>query len=200
MKIRIRKPEPLSAGGAVHLLSSREGTLDDLRQLAASGRLHAILDACDTPAVPEKCAELGSERAVSLYRGSAEEMYWAIAPYLVVVDEEVLGWITRELWEEPWGIFAVADADLETMRRHFRRFLLVHAPDGEQWYFRFYDPRVLPVFLSSCTEAEQREMFGPLESYGIPQPDAPVVTLLSRTRRREAVRTIRIPGRRPEAS
>ena len=143
-------------------------SLNDLREIAVSRRLYAVLDACDAPEVPAKCAGLGEERAVSLYRGSAEEMYWAIAPYLAIVDEVLLDWIVAELWEEPWGIFAVSDTDLETLQRHFRRFLVVQSPDGEQWYFRYYDPRVLPTFLGACTQTEIDEIFGPVEAFAAP--------------------------------
>ncbi|HEX2210575.1 MAG TPA: DUF4123 domain-containing protein [Longimicrobium sp.] len=145
------------------LLATRTASLDELRELAATGRLYAVIDACDTPAVPEKARELGESRAVSLYRGTADEQYWAFAPYLFAVDGDLLDWIVADLWTEPWGIFAVADEDLEAVRRHFRRFLLVQAPDGDQWYFRFYDPRVLPVFITHCTDRELVEVWGPLK-------------------------------------
>lgn len=147
------------------LLQTRTASLDELRELAAAGRLYAVIDACDTPAVPAKAAELGEERAVSLYRGSAEEMYWAIAPYLFAVDGALLDWIVAELWTEPWGIFAVADADLEAVRRHFRRFLLVQSPEGEQWYFRFYDPRVLSAYLLGCSAAELKSFYAMVVSF-----------------------------------
>ncbi|HEU0055456.1 MAG TPA: DUF4123 domain-containing protein, partial [Longimicrobium sp.] len=122
---------------------------EELRGLAQAGRLYAVLDACDTPAVPEKCADLGPDRAACLYLGSAAEQYWAFAPYLFMVNEELLDWIMAKLWDEPFGIFAVAQAPVDEVRRHFRRFLLVDAPDGERWYFRFYDPRVLAPFLEA---------------------------------------------------
>jgi hypothetical protein len=155
--------------------------MDELRALAEAGRLYAVIDACDTPAVPEKARELGEERAVSLYRGSADEMYWAFAPYLFAVDGELLDWIVAELWAEPWGIFAVADEDLEAVRRHFRRFLLVQSPDGEQWYFRFYDPRVLPTFLQASTAEEIAELFGTLSAYVVNPLGSPLPEYISRT-------------------
>lgn len=146
------------------LLQTRTASLEELRELAVAGRLYAVIDACDTPAVPEMAWELGETRAVSLYRGTADEMYWAFAPYLFAVDGDVLDWIVAELWSEPWGIFAIADADLEAVRRHFRRFLLVQAYDGEQWYFRFYDPRVLPTFLETSDQHQLRELFPRLKA------------------------------------
>lgn len=147
------------------LLQTRPASLEELRELAAAGRLYAVIDACDTPVVPEKARELGETRAVSLYRGTADEQYWAFAPYLFAVDGELLDWIAADLWTEPWGIFAVADGDIEAVRRHFRRFLLVQAPDGEQWYFRFYDPRVLSTFLPSCSQIQLNDLFSDVAGY-----------------------------------
>lgn len=170
------------------LLETRTASLDELRALAAAGRLYAVVDACDTPSVPEKAREVGDARAVSLYRGSADEMYWAFAPYLFVVDGEVLEWIVGELWTEPWGIFAVADADLEAVRRHFRRFLLVESPEGEQWYFRFYDPRVLPTFLVTATNKETCDLMGPISEIGIPKSEPGAHFLVLRTRSRVPIR------------
>jgi hypothetical protein len=175
-------PAPLSA-----LLQQRLATLRQVRALADEGKLYAVLDACDTPIVPRKALEVGRRRAVSLYRGGAEEMYWAIAPYLFVVDGELLDWIVSELWPEPWGIFAVSDEDLDAVRRHFRRFLLVQAPNGEQWYFRFYDPRVLHPFLCAATAPELTSFFGALEALGVRDTHGPTVRLFSRARGRRIV-------------
>ena len=46
-----------------------------------------------------------------------------------------------------------------------RRFLTVYDHTGKPMYFRYYDPRVLRVFLPTCTPAEQQTMFGPVQSY-----------------------------------
>jgi hypothetical protein len=146
-----------------------ETSLDELRERIANepGSVYAILDACDEPRVPQKVSELG-DCAVSLYRGWAEEQYWAIAPYLVVVDSDLLDWIVENLRDDPWGIFVVAQCDLTALRKHFRRFLLVKHPDGRQMYFRFYDPRVLPSFLGSCTAEEAQQFLGPVQWFCVP--------------------------------
>lgn len=173
---------------ATRLLRTETVSIDVVRGFARDRRLYAVLDACDAPAVPQKARELGLGRAVSLYRGSAEEMYWAIAPYLFVVDEALLEWIVETLWDEPFGIFAVAHGGLDEVRRHFRRFLVVQAPNGEQWYFRYYDPRVLKTFLPTCTQDEINEIFGPIESFGIPAEEAGTVMLASVSQSRVRVR------------
>lgn len=153
-------------------LQIREAGLQDLRKLAAEGRLWTILDACDELAVPPKVSELGPERAMSLYRGSAEHEKWDVAPYLARADEKLVEWISETLWTRPWGIFAVSDADLKTLRRHFRRFLTVQEPDGEAVLFRYYDPRILAAFLPACNEEELAAFFGPVKAYAAGNPDS----------------------------
>src|SRR4051794_4469402 len=90
-------------------LWTEPASLFDVRQVARSGRLYAILDACDAPPVPPKVATLGDARGVSLYRGGAEERLADIAPYLVAVDESLLVWILETLWAEPWGLLVASD-------------------------------------------------------------------------------------------
>ena len=143
------------------------GSLFDVRQIARSGRLFAILDACDAPVVPPRVAALGDERGISLYRGSAEERFADIAPYLVAVDEAMLDWMLETVWNEHWGVLVVSDAPLAELRTHFRKFLTVSSPTGESWYFRFYDPRVLEKYLPSCNADELRSFIGPVASFGV---------------------------------
>lgn len=137
-------------------------TLDS--EIIEGGTFWAILDSTDTPVVPRR---LRDEKisSVSLYKGEAEEKYWDIAPYLVRLDTTVFGWIQERLWFEPWGIAFRADASLEDLRKHFRKFLLVKTIDGEELYFRFYDPRVLNSFLPTCKDAELADFFGPVEEF-----------------------------------
>ena len=148
--------------------------MEQLQQFAAAGYLYALLDATGHPGVPQKAQELG-ERAVSLFQGTPEENYWDVAPYLFQVDESTLSWIHSSLNQEPWGVFAMSRAGIDDLRRHFRRFLLVELPDGERWYFRYYDPRILKVYLPACDETELRQFFGHAESgvraFGLADPD-----------------------------
>src|ERR671930_11475 len=109
----------------------------DLGNLAASGRLFAILDAAACgPSIPQKAMEVGNRRAISLYRDSSEQDFWEVAPYLFTVDSSLLEWLGK-FSSSPWGIFVASRAELEGLRHHFRQFLRVQSPDGEIWHFRF---------------------------------------------------------------
>jgi hypothetical protein len=155
------------------LLRTLAVTLEDLRQLAGESRLYAVLDACDAPPIQAKIVELGSQQVLCLYRGEVVPELLEVAPYLVKVNEELLQWIVETVWSEPWGIFVVAKLEPEGVRKHLRRFLLVKDMDGEAMYFRYYDPRVLPTFLTSCNQEELARFFGELSAFGYVTDAAP---------------------------
>lgn len=147
-------------------LERRTMTAEQLRALTALGRprMFAILDACDTPRVLQ-LANQRPDRAICLYKGLAMARHGAIAPWLFQTDGEIFDWILAEAWEEPWGLLLTAEGELEDLRNHFRRFLLVKTPENEEVYFRFYDPRVLCTFLPTCTDEELERFFGPVTQY-----------------------------------
>lgn len=175
-------------------LSERATSVSRVCEWAERGRLFAIVDATDTPAVPERASRLGEGRAVSLYRGDAEESLSAIAPYLIHLDWPTLEWIIETLWPTPWGVLVLADTPLDALRTHFRKFLVVDGPAGESWYFRFYDPRVLPAYLASCDDEQLRAFFGPVLAYGLTDHETYGVKVLSRGTERVPVRPVPPPN------
>jgi len=149
---------------------------DALRAIQARGELFAVLDACDAPAVPLLCEGLGSEASVSLYRGEAEEQYADLAPYLVHIgSEQLLDWVVAFSALEAWGILIVAAVPMEALRTHLRKFLKVLGPDGQRLYFRFYDPRVMEMFLPTCDGEQIEQFFGPVRAYGTMHAEQGVV-------------------------
>ncbi|HRO43103.1 MAG TPA: DUF4123 domain-containing protein, partial [Flavipsychrobacter sp.] len=51
------------------------------------------------------------------------------------------------------------------LHKHFRKFLLVKTEDEQELYFRFYDPRVLRIFLPTCDQGQIREFFGAVDYF-----------------------------------
>jgi hypothetical protein len=156
---------------------------------SAQQHLFAVVDAAREPRIP---AELRGRAVefVSLYRGEPEEALVAVAPYLVQLDlkSEFTRWLLADGWGNSWGIFLVSQSSLEDLRRHLRHFLLVRDPAGTELYFRFYDPRVLRVYLPTCTAAETKRFFGPVATYLMETEDGHGVMLFSR----QGSRTIRL--------
>ncbi len=146
---------------------------DALMRVVASGRLYAAFDGSETPAVAEKARDLGPRSGVCLYRpGDDDEELVDVAPYLFQVTPEVFPWVRALSMEDPAAcIFALADTNLEGVRRHFRRFLVVHSPAGTKMNFRFFDPRVLVTWLDCCTALELDDFYGPISEFGVPTED-----------------------------
>jgi hypothetical protein len=111
---------------------------------------------------------------VCLYRGELEPDMEEVAPYLAQVepDTEFAEWLIDEGWGKHWGIFAASQADLRALRHHFRTFLTVYDSNGKPLLFRYYDPRVLRVYLPTCNAEELATLFGPVEYYVLEDEDS----------------------------
>lgn len=143
----------------------------------ADANVFAILDGASVPDLRDALYRMQPEH-VCLYRGELAPDMAEVAPYLVRLerDSEFAEWVIEKGWGNHWGIFAEADADLHTLRQHFRRFLTVHDSDGKPLIFRYYDPRVMRVYLPTCNAEELAAIFGPVSAYlleGAVEGDSP---------------------------
>jgi len=169
--------------------------------------LYALLDAAAEPSVLKVLLE-SKEDYRSLYQGHTGAQLTHFAPYLVRLPKEstLLETLVRQGWGKNWGVYLTSDQSLEELRKHFRHFLMVDMPDGKQVYFRFYDPRVLRVYLPTCTAAETEVFFGPIQNclvedeiprqmfrFGSAGAAGEMITLVDQGKRRdESIRADRI--------
>jgi hypothetical protein len=133
----------------------------------------AVLDGASIKNLRASLHILQPEHAC-LYRGDLEPDLAEVAPYLVQLQPEsqFTEWVAVDGWGKHWGIFVRSTQDLAAMRRHLRTLLTVHDPDGRPLLFRFYDPRVLAVFLPTCTAEQLATFFGPIDSILLETPAA----------------------------
>ncbi len=130
------------------------------RPLAASGETSfLVLDAARDDAVRAAIRTSGLPSR-SLYDGAKAHELARAAPYLVELPpREQSDALRGASWGRAWGIEIAAAASLAEMRSHLRRLLLVTGPDGQELYFRFYDPRVLGAFLPVCDAQQSAVLF-----------------------------------------
>lgn len=125
-------------------------------------RAYMLVDAARNPeihgmlvrhqdAVPIRC----------LYQGELAEQLADVSPYIVALERGavLVDWLLREGWGDGWGVIVHSPLDLDDARRHFRRFTVVNTEDGRTLLFRFYDPRVLRVFLPTCDRGQLDQLF-----------------------------------------
>lgn len=130
--------------------------------------LYALLDAAREARVPS-LLEGVPETSDSLYEGEKARELAPYAPYLVELpgDSPLAGDLAAQAFGKSYCVFLTAGASFDEVRKHFRHFLMVETEDGKEVYFRFYDPRVLRVFLPTCTPEEARRFFGPIRSFWV---------------------------------
>jgi hypothetical protein len=133
----------------------------------------AVLDGASISGLLDQLYEQQPEH-ICLYRGELEPDMAEVAPYLVRLEpgSDFTDWLIEKGWGRNWGIFALSGESLRAMRNHFRAFLIVYTPDNKPVYFRYYDPRVMRIYLPTCNSKELATVFGPVEEFLLEGEDA----------------------------
>jgi len=128
--------------------------------------VYAVLDGASVNNLQTSLHILHPEYAC-LYRGELKPDMAQVAPYLVRLEpgSQFTDWVAVDGWGKHWGVFLRSTDQLAAVRRHLRSLLVVHDPDGQPLKFRFYDPRVMRVFLPTCNAEQLASFFGPIDSF-----------------------------------
>ena len=153
---------------------------------ARSGRIHRLVSA--------------SGRAYrALYDGDLSTGLREVSPY--VVELEARHAFTRALldqaWGQSWGVFIAAPLGLDALRRHLRRFLRVQSEAGKPLLFRYYDPRVLRLYLPTCTTSELETFFGQIVRFVTEDANEQVALVFERGMNGLSVRRVELPAASP---
>jgi len=134
--------------------------------LPSDVKVFAVLDGAQDDRISYEVDSTFSEHDC-LYAGDLPLELQRAAPYIVQVDRDdrLTRFILDNGWGRNWGIFVRSDAGLKRVRKHLRGLLRVKDERGSRLIFRFYDPRVLHVYLPTCTRSELQIVFGPIDSF-----------------------------------
>lgn len=117
--------------------------------------VYAVIDGAAVPALLAKLEEYEPEHTC-LFRGELPFDLAEAAPYLVnlTLGDGFSHWLLEIAKEKPCCVFYHSNkgTNFHTLRKHFRSLLKVILPDERVVYFRFYDPRVISIFLSEPDE------------------------------------------------
>ena len=160
--------------------SPREAVLRSV--VAPRARLYALIDSARCPEGPKQ-AEDANMAYESLLAGPLGRELGDVAPYLVEFRARSS---FGEWWFEQWGrsigVLVEAPVSLDELRRHFRTLLVVRHEDRRKYFFRFYDPRVLRVFLPNTTTTEVKRFFGPVSAFYCEGPEGKELLTFKRGR------------------
>jgi len=135
-------------------------------------RTYAVLDSARDERIFDLIDRAREDKAC-LYAGRLPFALQRTAPYLVELerDSPLTRRLIEEGWGNSWGIFVASDAGMHELRRHLRHFLRVQDERGKRLIFRWYDPRVLRLYLPTCLAHEAENFFGPVESFFMEAPE-----------------------------
>ena len=102
-----------------------------------------------------------------LYSGPIPPALEMAAPYLLQLqhDDPETRRLLEISWGNSWGVVLRSPTSMRNLRKHLRKLLMVRDQAGRRMAFRYYDPRILQVYLPTCTGEELRTVFGPIESF-----------------------------------
>lgn len=103
----------------------------------------------------------------SLYLGKTKEDLEDVGPFLFSCNnsDSIVSWFLREGSGKSYGVLFRSEHGYEEIFKHCRKFLLVRTETNEELYFRYYDPRVLRIFLPTCDENQLKDFFGPIDYF-----------------------------------
>ena len=131
-------------------------------------RVYAVLDAARDERIFDAVDGCREDKSC-LYAGKLPFALQRAAPYLVELSKDgpFLSYLIEQGWGNSWGIYLRSDRGMMEVRRHLRHFLRVQDESGRRLIFRWYDPRVLRVYLPTCYPEEIRTFFGPIEMFAM---------------------------------
>lgn len=144
----------------------------------------ALFDGAGIPGLTDRLRQAPGLQFECIFGGEQEAGVAEVAPYIARLEagSEFAGWAMGG-WGQRRGIFVTVPSDvgLPVLRRHFRKLNMVYGPDGHSMLFRYFDPRVMWMFLSACDRQQVKGVFGPVSSYvfeGIAENEGVTISLL----------------------
>ena len=128
---------------------------------ASEERVWAVLDGARIPRLHQALL-YAPNPSLCLFAGTLSPQLQAAAPYLVALNpsDSFTDRLLELAWGNAGGIFIRSQASMDTLYRHLKTFLRVRDEEGNFLLFRYYDPRVLQVYLPTCTSSELAQVFG----------------------------------------
>ncbi len=145
-----------------------------LGQAPKDSKTYALMDcALDSTIYPT--IQASGCPVACLYADDWQKNFGDIAPHLVELtpsakfSTELLGWD----WYGNWGYFVQSQETLDQLSAAFAPLATVKMPDGATSFFRYFDPRVIRVFLAQADSAGLTAIFGQDHRLVVPTKEVP---------------------------
>jgi len=144
---------------------SRMRQLRAMLGLERGARPFALLDGAQSLELAVRLRRIGC-RIFTLFEGPLAAEEGAAGPLLVAFPSDrskALALCLAEIGGNK-GILLSTYAELQDLVDHLREIFVVSDEEDREYFFRFYDPRVLRAFVPSCSPEERKQFFGPIRA------------------------------------
>ena len=134
--------------------------------------VYAVIDGASCPELRFKIYDW-QPISSCLWSGKLEPDLEEVAPYMVLLerDSAFTMWLIKEGWHNHWNIFVESALEPKSFRKQIRKLQLVRSPEGQTLLFRFYDPRVMEIFLPTCDQEQNMALFDHVSCFVFPASD-----------------------------
>ena len=129
-----------------------------IRQSVSGAFRYALVDLASAPPLRPIIPKLRSAIAEPLFARTMPLEVLQVGPWLVNLSEvpEVESMIVGFGIEVPWGYYLHSMFDLVSLRQSLRKFNLAQlAGTSREMLFRYWDPRVIRIFLDGATPVQR---------------------------------------------
>lgn len=149
------------------VLADMRGKVSDFLFSFTNCQLYSIIDGASVSGLLG-AIDVNGPRHCCLLSGKLDQALAQAAPYLIKLEKKspLTDWLL-DGWGKHFGVYCIIEEHIPfaEVRKHFRSLLTVKTPDDKSVFFRFYDPRVLGIYLPTCTTSEAQQVFGPVKLY-----------------------------------
>ncbi len=123
---------------------------------------YAVIDLASTQSLRPIITALKPAAAEPLFARSFAPELLEVGPWLVRLSKtsEIARALTRMGADVHWGYFIYTTVDIALLCQSLRRFNLARIPDmPDKMLFRYWDPRVMRVFLEVASHEQRARLF-----------------------------------------
>ncbi|MDD2050770.1 DUF4123 domain-containing protein, partial [Pseudomonas putida] len=125
---------------------------------------YLLLDGALIDNLPNRLFELAGSTAYQLlYQQTAYSALLTVSPVLLpVVANSPLAHAFSQEWSTTAGIWLESEVNEAAVVQHLRSLIHARFEGDAKAFFRYYDPRITPLWLADLTPRERDRLMGPI--------------------------------------
>lgn len=121
-----------------------------------------LIDLAAAKPLRKRVMKLRPPRGDTLLSRSYMPLLLEVGPWIVDLNlnPEIDNLWRKIGWHANWGVVVFSKHDFKSVRLHFKKYNQIEMAEGfQQFFFRYYDPRVLREFIPTLNQHDRSKFF-----------------------------------------